>query len=335
MRLFILIFSTILIMTNIPNASASGFARIGTYGFQWEGLFSSSRLASMGGSDMADSGPGALMINPAPLARGNQVVVGYSGGKFLSEFEFSTYAAGIEWQNFRINFASESNFADNLIVHTAYNPEGIGQINSVRNRMTVYGASYDLGRGLIKHPSLQWSVGFSIRHYSSTLDSSSSETDSHDLGSSLSWTFHYPKGWTRITGSVSDQNISNSSFNFDEREIMLPDPMRIGLTVETAFKRSDHPGNFLKLLVAFTRAHNFHFSDQFGLEALVYDTVALRWGHSQRFEDGISSWGIGLVLDRDFLGPFTVQMDFGMMNFDSELLSDSKAVWGLRTGYQF
>ena len=71
------------------------------------------------------------------------------------------------------------------------------------------------------------------------------------------------------------------------------------------------------------------------MEILFLDALAFRYGNSTRVGDGISSWGAGIILDERLLGPFTVQVDFGEMSYDSFFINDDKTMWGVQARYNF
>ncbi len=347
MRLYPLILIVFLVMTNAVPAAAAGFDKIGTFSFTWEGIFTSGRLAALGGSDLADGSSASILINPSPLSGINGLELSYDHADFFSFTEFRTYAGSAEWNAWRLNFAVHELVIDDAVIRTAYNPEGTGETFDMVDRMTVMGVSYDLGRHFIQHPSLRWSVGGAWRHYLSRFrHDSSSFTDysesslTFDLGTTVGWKKHFQGGWTGITGALSWQNLINATISVDERSAYLPRPLRAGVTFETAFDWSGHQADFLKLLLAYTHCYqlgNTYVSDtdHMGLEAVVFGTLALRGGHSTRIGGNINSWGIGLMLDGRLLGPFTVHADMGEMGFNNEATTDRETTWGVRIGYDF
>ncbi len=340
MRLFLLVIMYSLILLIAAPAAADGFAtvRLATYG--WEGLFSGARLSALGSSDLADGSPAALLINPAPLATGNRVELGFDHANYLHDSEITTYAGSAEWNNWRLNIAIQEYTVDDVIIRTAYNPEGTGETFDIQDRMTLTGISYDLGRGLFDHPSLRWSAGAVWRRFSYTHQSQSTFSDTYDLGTTLGWVVRHQNGSVGITGAISRQNLKGKTIVFDDREAGLPELMRAGITMEAAFDWDGHQRNLVKLLVAYTHCHhralsNSADSDHTGVEAVFFDTLALRWGNSTKLTGGISSWGVGLSLDGRLLGPFTVQADMGEMGYDNLASTDSETIWGLRVVYHY
>jgi len=329
-----------LILALASPAAAAGFSKVGANSFVWEGIFTGGRLAALGGSDMADGSPATLLVNPAPLSTGTGVGLGYDHADYIADIDLHIYSGTAGWNNLRLNFARQDFVIDGVLVRTAYNPEGTGETFDVRERMTVIGLSYDLGTALFRKPSFRWTVGAAWRGYSSHFDEAQANVDTWDLGTTLNWRIEYKGGWTGLTGAVSWQNITDANFTIEERLSLLPRPLRTGLTVETAIDRSGHQGDLLKFLLAYTRTSRLgdtyrSDADHVGFETLVFDAVAVRYGHSTQVLGDIESWGIGIILDGRLLGPVTVELDWGEMGYNNPILVENETIWGARARYSF
>ncbi len=329
-----------LLLTSATSAAAAGFTKIGSFYFNWEGLYTSGRLSTLGGSDMADKSPAALLVNPAPLFTGNGVGLSYDHAGYFFHAEFHTYAGAAEWNDWRLNIAVQDFVVDSAPFRTAYNPEGTGKTYSSRDRMVVIGLGYDLGGALFEGPAFSWSVGAAWRRYSVSIWDVNSAGNSLDLGTTFSSRAEHENGWTGLTGAVSWQNVTEEIFTYDGRLGYLPHHVRTGLTLETAFRKSGGSNDLFKLLMAYTRVFQLgetllSDTDHAGVEALFYNALAVRYGHNTRFSDGIWSWGIGIVLDGRILGPFTVEADWGEMNYEFTYNEAKKSVWGVRARYNF
>ncbi len=329
-----------LVLALASPAAAAGFARVGTFSFTWEGIFTGGRLSTLGSSDLADRSPATLMVNPAPLSTGSGVGLSYDHADYFFDVDLNIYSGTAGWDNLRLNFAMQEFVIDDVLVRTAYNPEGTGETFDVRDRMTVIGLSYDLGTALFRKPSFQWAVGAAWRGYSSHFDEAKANADSWDLGTTLSWRIEYQGGWTGLTGALSWQNITDGTFTIEERQSLLPRLSRTGLTVETAIDRADHPGDLIKFLLAYTgtsRRGDTYRSDagHVGFETLIFDALAVRYGHSTQILGDIESWGIGVILDGRLLGPVTVELDWGEMSYDNLVFTGDKTIWGARARYNF
>ena len=321
-------------------AAAADFSLVGANSFTWEGVFTGGRFSALGGSDLADRSPATLLVNPAPLSTGTGVGLSYDHADYITDIEFHTYAGTAGWNNLRLNIAVQDFVIDSVLVRTAYNPEGTGETFDVRDRMTVIGLSYDLGTALFEKPSFHWSVGAAWRGYSSNFADAEANANSWDLGTTLSWRAEYQGGWTGLTGAVSWQNFTGATNTFDDRQALLPRPLRTGLTVETAFDRAGHRGDLFKVLMAYTRTSRLgdtyrSDADHVGLETLVLDALAVRYGHSTQVIGDIGSWGIGVILDGRLLGPVTVELDWGEMSYDNPVFTGDRTIWGARARYNF
>jgi hypothetical protein len=329
-----------LVLALASPAAAAGFAKVGTSSFTWEGIFTGGRLTALGNSDLADGSPSTLLVNPAPLSKETGVGLGYDHADYFSDVDLHIYSGTAGWDNLRLNFAIQDFVIDDVLVRSAFIPEGTGETFDVRERMTVIGLSYDLGTALFRKPSLQWAVGAAWRGYSSHFDEAKANADSWDLGTTLNWRIEYKGGWTGLTGALSWQNIADATFTIEERQSLLPRPLRTGLTVETAIDRAGHPGDLIKFLVAYTRTSRLgdtyrSDADHVGFETLVLDALAVRYGHSTQVLGDIESWGIGVILDGRLLGPVTVELDWGEMGYDNPIISEGKTIWGARARYSF
>ena len=130
------------------------------------------------------------------------------------------------------------------------------------------------------------------------------------------------------------------TITFDDRESALPFTRRAGLTVETALDWKGHNRHLFKFLMAHNRYIQLGIasttnSSHTGFEISLFDLLAFRLGHSSKLYGDINSWGIGLNLDKGQLGPFSINLDFGQMNYDNALSNEDFTTWGLRLGYDF
>jgi len=328
----------LLLLTN--TASASGFAKVGIFFGTWEGLTTSAKLSALGGADLADDGPSTLLVNPAPLGSVSSAEFSYNHTDYFGSIELHTYAASVEISGFRLNLAQLDFVSDDLLVRTAFNPEGTGETFKFRERMRLLGLSYNLSRILGEDSRFSWSIGLAWREYTGFFDDTKGEGTTLDLGTTLRWTAYYDEGWTSLTGVAMRQNTSNAKYSIDERDSFLPSSHRLGLTFETALRKAGQTTDQFKLLVA--HAHNAPIqssfrraTDHFGVELLFFEILAARYGYNTFIADGVSSWGLGAILDRQWMGPWTIELDWGQMNFNHEALIGDKTLWGFRVRHNF
>ena len=136
-------------------ADAAGFARVGTFGMSWELEYAGTRQAAMGQADIAlETGPEALLRNPAALADGDGVAASYSrldNFYVFTDDAIESFAATAAWSGFRVAACRMAVRADDVLHRTAYNPEGSDTVDQ-EDRLVVVGASYDLAHRLRNHP---------------------------------------------------------------------------------------------------------------------------------------------------------------------------------------
>ena len=330
----------ILICASTP--ATAEFEHVSSSAFSWEGIFAGGRLSALGNSDLADDSPAALLLNPAPLAQGDGIELSYDNAGYAADVQYHTFAGALEWQALRVNAAVLDLDIPPRPVHSAYNPEAVGTLD-IDNRMSLVGVSYDLGQGALEVPNLQWSVGAVWRHFYLSFEDStkvSYDADAVDLGTTLGWQSRYDGGRIGVTGAIAWQNITETTLTQDSRESALPQPLRFGLTLESAWNRPGRPDELVTILLAYARTVNREDdwredSDHVGAELRFLEAVALRWGYTDRVNGGITSLGIGVVLDERVLGPLTIHADLGQMRYDNIVTQDDEMIWGVRARYAF
>ena len=342
MRLFSIVCITCLVMTGVASQATAEFEHVGASSFSWEGIFAGGRLSALGGSDLADGSPAALLLNPAPLAQGDGVELSYDHADYFTDVQFHAFAGALEWQAWRVSTAVLDLDTPPQSLHTAYNPEAVGTLD-IDNRMSLVGVSYDLGQGALAAPDLHWSIGAAWRHFHVSFEDSakvSYDADAVDLGTTLGWRSRYDGGWIGVTGAIAWQNVSEATITQDARESRLPQPLRFGLTLRSSWNRPDRSDELVGMLLAYTRTVHREDdwredSDHVGAELRFLEAVALRWGYTDRVTGGITSLGIGVVLDERLLGPLTIHADLGQMCYDNAVSQADETIWGVRARYAF
>jgi len=329
--------AVLLSVLTVSPAMGAGFAKIGTFGFSYDGIFTGTRLTSLGQADMAGaSGPGATQINTAPLTLGNGIEGEYGRSDFLADTQFEVWGGAAEIKRWRLGFARTRFFMDPQLVRTAYNPEGTGETFEAGDDINIISLGYDLGGLIDRTGRWSWTLGAAYRGYHSFFAESEINETTWDLGTGVAWKTPHPDGWARLSWAVSWQNVFSEGFVFDEREASLPRSVRAGVTLESTFGSSNWGSEAFKVLMAFS--HRFvpdswlgRDTDHFGLEVIGAGILAVRMGHNSRMPGQINTWGAGLVLDQDFMGRFTLAADYG--RYDT--LIEEVDMWSVRARYAF
>jgi hypothetical protein len=327
----------LILLTAIP-AFGAGFAKVGAFGYPYDGMFTGGRNTALGQADMAGAfGSEATQINTAPLPLDDGAEVSYSRNPFSSNTDQEVWGGAVDFRGLRLGFSRFVFSMDPQPVRTAYNPGGTGETFDAGDKITVVSAGYDLGRLLDQSGQWNWTVGGAWRGYSSFLADSETSEDTFDLGTSVAWTTDHSQGWTRLIWALSWQNVANTNFQFDERESTLPGSIRMGFTLESAFGQVDWGSEAFQILVAYSRRFirdDWYFgqdTDHFGLEMTGVGLLAMRIGHNSRLPGNINAWGVGLILDQDFMGRFLVAADYG--GYDT--INDNLEMWSVRARYSF
>ncbi len=339
-------------------AAAAGFAVLVPH--TWEGLFTGARLSAMGGGDVAgDDGPGALLVNPSPLLRGDAVAVAHDhvdyplaavvgGDTGGTDIDYVTTALGVEWRGWRFSACVSDEATDDAVRRTAYQPEGTGTFDR-RSRMALVGLARRLAGDAQPGRGPQWTVGAVYRSYSARTTDNRTDplvtfadaraTGTWDLGTTASCRFDDGARRASLAATVAWQNVTEATWTADGRELELPQVFRLGLTaglsildgerewarVVAAAAHSDYTG------VAYGRD-----SSQLGLEVTALRLLALRVGSNDRFYGGSGTWGVGLVLDHPRGRPLEMAVDYGEITPDNEMFNGSAmAMWSGRVRVDF
>ncbi|MDX2475252.1 MAG: hypothetical protein QNL91_16265 [Candidatus Krumholzibacteria bacterium] len=307
----------VLLLISPSLSSAAGFAKVGTVGFSWEGLFNGARQTSMGSSDMAGAqGPAALFLNTAPLQLATAVEAEYGRAKFVSSADLEMLGVSVVWKGFRAGFSRQQLLMDPQLVRTAYEPDGTGETFESTAGISVAGISYDLGPLIDPAGHWSWTVGAAKRWYYGSVATSEMSEGTYDLGTSLGWRTDFSRGAFLLKGGASWMNTSGQGYLFVERDtpIALPQSRRAGITAETILNADGTGKEALRLVVAYAKTtHEESYladQDHFGVELVAMGVVAVRGGRNSRF-DNSHSWGLGAILHRPFMGPVRVKLDYG------------------------
>lgn len=339
-------------------AAAAGFAVLMSH--SWEGIFTGSRLSAMGGADLAaDDGPGALLVNPAPLMRGNAVAVAhdhvdYPTGEVAGsdyddpDFDYVTTSLGVEWQGWRFSTCISDESMDNAVVRTAYLPEGMGTFDH-RSRMALVGLARQLAGDAHAERGPQWTVGVAYRSYSARTTENLTDPlitfddgqaiGTWDVGTSVAYRFADPAHRGSIAASVAWQNVTEATWVVAEREMELPQLVRMGLTTGMTFV--DGQREWARVVAAVARTeHTGVTSDrdfsQMGMEVTALRLLALRVGSNDKFYGGSRTWGVGLVFDHPRGMPLEMAIDYGEISPDNTTFSDLDiAMWSGRVRVDF
>lgn len=339
-------------------AAAAGFAVLMSH--SWEGIFTGSRLSAMGGADLAgDDGPGALLVNPAPLMRGNAVAVAYDHVDYpLSEstsvvdadedLDYITTAVGVEWQGWRFSTCISDESMDNTVMRTAYLPEGTGTFDHC-SRMALVGLARQLAGNTQAERGLQWTVGVVYRSYSAKTTENQTDplvtfddgqaTGTWDAGTTAAYRFADQAHHASIAATVAWQNLTEATWVAADREMALPQVVRMGLTTNMTFV--DGQREWARVVAAVAHTENTGVTSdrdfsQMGIEVTALRVLALRIGSNDKFYGGSGTWGVGLVLDHPRGRPLELAVDYGEIAPDNSLFHGADiGMWSGRVRVDF
>lgn len=339
-------------------AAAAGFAVVSSN--TWEGIYTGARLSAMGGGDMAgDDGPGALLVNPAPLMRGNAVAVAHDHVDYPlsdvagvdgtdTDLDYVTTSLGVEWQGWRFSACISDESMDNAVMRTAYLPEGTGTFDR-RSRMALVGLARQLAGDTQAERGLQCSVGVAYRSYSARTSENLTDplitfddgqpTGTWDVGTTAAYRFADQAHHASIAAAVAWQNVADTRWVVAEREMELPQVVRMGVTTGLTFL--DGQREWVRVVAAVARSeYSSGYSDrgssQMGIEVTALRLLALRVGSNDRIYGGSGTWGVGLVLDHPRGMPLEMAVDYGEISPDNEMFRNADmAMWSGRVRLDF
>ena len=338
-------------------AAAAGFAVITSH--SWEGIYTGTRLSAMGGGDMAsDDGPGALLVNPSPLMRGDAVAVAHdhvdyplgalSGADDDPDMDYLTTSLGVEWRGWRLGTCISDESIDNAVMRTAYQPEGMGTFDR-RSRMALVGLARQLAGDTQSGRGLQWTVGGAYRSYTTRTSDNRTDpvvtfddgqaTGTWDVGTTAAYRFADRTRRASIAAAIAWQNVTGASLVVSEREMALPERVRMGLTTSLAWL--DGRREWVRFVAAMARSeHMGQFGgrdfSQMGIEVTVLRLLALRIGSNDRFHGGSGTWGVGLVLDHPRGLPLEMAFDYGEISPDDPIFNEVEiSMWSGRVRVEF
>jgi len=336
--------------------AAAGFAAIVPH--TSEGLFTGTRLSAMGGGDMAgDDGPGALLVNPAPLMRGDAVAVAHDHVDYsLSEvtgaddpdIDYVTTSLGVEWRGWRLSTCISDESIDDAALRTAYQPEGTGTFDH-RSRMALVGLARQVAGDTQSPRGGQWTVGVAYRSYSARTSDNRTDpaitfddgqaTGTWDVGTTVSLRLADQRHPASIAVAVAGQNVTGATLVVSEREMALPQLVRMGLTAGLTFL--DGQREWMRIVAAvarteYTGRYNARDFSQMGVEITALRLLALRIGSNDRFYGGSGTWGVGLVLDHPRGLPLEMALDYGEVSPDEAMFNGAEmAMWSGRVRVGF
>lgn len=347
----IALFLAVTVAASPTLSAAAGFAALTSHTF--EGIYTGTRLTAMGGGDIAaDDGPGALLVNPSPLMRGDAVAVAhdhvdYPLGSYTgdegTDLDYMTTSLGVEWKGWRFSACVSDESLDNAVLRTAYLPEGTGTFDR-RSRMALLGMARRLAGDPRAADGGQWTVGVNYRSYSDRTSDNRTDpmitfddgtaTGTWDLGTTAAFRFTGPAHDASLAASVAWQNVTDATRVVAERKMKLPRVVRMGVTAGLTFRKG--PRERARVIAAASRSEyadavSDKGTNQVGLEVTALRLLSLRVGSNERFFGGARTWGLGLVLDHPRDLPLELNVDYGQVGLDDNLYSDADlAMWSGR-----
>ena len=217
----------------------------------------------------------------------------------------------------------------------------------VADRLLLIGVSREIGGLLWPGSDVDWTVGIVHRRFRSEAaftsatpayesSESSATAGTWDLGTTWAWRGPHAGGWHGVRMTLSLENFSETKLASGALSHPLPSNLRLGAAAESAF--GAQPGRRDPVLITLAYLRTIAMDDfrrdtnHAGIEALLFEILALRWGHSQNAPGNGDSWGVGLVADHPFGGPASLRADWGALNLDDD---EDLEMWSVRGSVDF
>lgn len=295
-------------------------------------LARTSRTEALAGADLAlATGPLASLTNAAPLPEGPRARLEYGTFVYRTyndfEFDFDLTGAGLEGGGAHLDLVWMRIRSEEIVIRTAYQPEGNGTTFRYVDQYHQANASYDLARLLLPaHPQLQWTVGATGRRHTISVADETQHAWNLDLGTSARLTKRQEQLRFELAGAATWSNVTDATIALTdtlrsaETEAPLPRFRHLGLTASLGADLLDRPGDELtmRMMTAWrTDRHADETDLLWGSELLLADVLSLRFGiDAGRVQQKDFSWGFGVTLPRELTHDFVVGYDFAKLNDD-------------------
>lgn len=322
---------------------AEQFATVGRFGGQFARIPVDARGEAMGlATTVNPTGAMAFWWNPAPLPESDRVVAAYTVRDWVADIRWRPLAVrasrgnltfGAMWGRLRI---------DPMLVRTAYEPDGNGEVVEVSSDLYLFSVAADVMPWLVRGPTRwSWSVGTSARHFRERLAETNTSAWDADLGTTVAWTaVNEPTFALRSMGTAMVRNLLASDLVVDGIASQLPRYYHFGLGLDA--RMGDHWRGQPLVLVSVAHTWRRYLEDEFGgvdsehlgMEVLVGGVAAVRIGH--RDPDVLLatqwSWGAGLQWRFDRWQGVRAGLDYARTEVPDSFGSGSLDHWTFSVG---
>lgn len=327
----------------VSPAAAARFAKVGSFNGHWQRMMRDARSEALGGSQFAlADGPFASMENAAPGPGRDGIEIG------ATEFDLPYAGMGwrqmglaANWKRLRLGLVGARYLTDDMLVRTAYQPEGTGETIDVEESFLICNLAYDLP--IFESPVWDWAVGAAWRRHTFSIDENEWRGWDTDLGLTGRWRRSRGDDPLAVTGSVLLRNFLEQDVEYEERRAELPRFRNLGLAVSWAHDLLGTERHDLVLKVGVATIRDFSSGDQgffgdlrSGVELGLFDLVSLRFGADERrtYADE-QSWGAGVSLPSWYSQRWIARYDFVQLGEDDNGIYDNTARHSFTTGVRF
>ena len=229
---------------------------------------------------------------------------------------------------------------DDMLVRTAYEPDGNGEVFESSSDLWQGSAAVDLVPWLRSQESAwRWVVGLNVHLYDEKLGDTRSSVWDLDAATTLAWT-PVTDEHQRLSVSLGAMlhNLSRGTMDFDEVSSRLPRYLHVGLAMELELGPTDPEArrSRVSLLAAWQRDpdHQLADSEHLGVELVLADLVALRMGHRDGgfFHGEGWSWGGGLSARLPWGRDVRVSVDYAHVGDETSGFDEGMDHWTLGVG---
>lgn len=331
----LLLLVLLLVAAPAGRARAAFFEKVGVFPMTFDHLAPDVRSRALGGAVVAvPAGPADVWWNPAALPTGHSLQAEYAPIDWVAGIRLETLALAGEWRNLRFGVARTTEDKDAMIVRTAYEPEGTGELIDSGARAWTYNAGVDLAPWLLPaQPQLNLGFGLSARRLSMFVDTVKAAAWDLDLGLIAARRWQRESMWWRLRAAAMVRNALGSEVAYLDWTGDLQRNLRFGFACEAGLEPAPGRRAPLQALLAYGRLQNldgWHTADgdHLGLEVTLFELLSPRLGHTDRAYAGASSWsyGAGLQLASPRVMPLGARLDYAHEDW-GDLLGDGSSGW--------
>jgi len=334
---------SVLIVALAGATNAEEFANVGSSGSTLLRFPADARGEAMGlATTVNPQGATASWWNPASLPAGRGLEVSFTTWDHpFDDLSWEPLALRVSLDHVTFSAFWGRYRVGPLLVRTAYEPDGDGEMMEFHQDLYQVGVSVDLlSLWGFEHDAAVWMVGTNLRYID--LNDVFDAWDA-DLGSSLAWTLSEEEsGWLRWHATAMVRNLTKGNLGDGvTTEADLPRYYHLGTGIEAGLGGLWRGERVVQASVSYALQrdpeddlYNYD-SEHFGMEVTLGGIASLRAGHRSRgfFPSSEWSWGAGLRYQSDWRWGLRGAVDYATYEQDWWSGPETLHHWTMTLGF--